>query len=125
MNSYRQLRQPIPQVLAALTLLFIGLSSVSYLQGVTIYATPIYLIITTTIELMIIILSFLGLFFKPHKTSINSWRFYFVLTVSTCYSIIFSLYNTYFFVALQTDHYLDKYWYYGFVFMAFFSYVIL
>lgn len=117
MNNYRQLRQPISQIVSGNTLLWLLASSVSYYYGLTITKTPLYLIITTLIELLICLLSYSSLLFHPKKNDVKFWIYYFIVSVSSCYATIFAVYNTYFFIALQTNHYLDSYWYIGFASM--------
>ena len=120
MNSYRQLRQPIPQVLASVALLFIGFSLLNYKFGLTLQETPNYLIITTLIELILVSISFLLLLIKPNKSQVKLWHSYFLLSVSMCYVVIISFFNMYFFVAIQSLNYVYIYWNIGFISMLVF-----
>lgn len=122
MNSYRQLRQPIPQVLASVALLFIGFSLLNYKFGLTLQETPTYLLITTLIELILVSIGFLLLFIKPKTSQVKLWYIYFLLSVSMCYVVIMSFFNMYFFVAIQSLNYVYIYWNIEFISMlVFFS----
>ncbi|MCY1597564.1 DUF5079 family protein [Staphylococcus pettenkoferi] len=121
MNSFRQLRQPIPQVLALATLISFGLSFANYYFGFSLKETPMYLIVTTVCEIILVILSFIGLLFKPSKYHDKFWLFYFLLSIGLCYTVILSFYNVYFFIAIQ-NHYsnLYSYWFFGIIAMLIF-----
>lgn len=63
-ESLKQLRKPTIQVMNFISLLMILLSTTQYFYSLTMETTPIYLIITTLIEIIVILLGLLQLFEK-------------------------------------------------------------
>ena len=57
-DSLKQLRKPSIQVMNFISIFMILLSTTQYLFSLTLESTPIYLIITTLIEIIVILLDF-------------------------------------------------------------------
>ena len=66
-DSLKQLRKPSIQVMNFISIFMILLSTTQYLFSLTLESTPIYLIITTLIEIIVILLGLLQLFEKNQK----------------------------------------------------------
>lgn len=65
-GSLKKLRKPSVQVMYVLSLIMILISTTQYFYSLTLESTPIFLIITTLIEIIVILVGFLQLFEKSN-----------------------------------------------------------
>lgn len=116
-NSLKKLRKPSVQVMNVLSLLMILAGVVQYFYSLTIERTPIYLIITTLIEIIIIFFGFIQLFEKNDNIELKTARRYLIIGCLTGYSTYLSFYNSYFFMAEEHHIHLTSFWVVGFLFL--------
>ncbi|PTI17228.1 DUF5079 family protein [Staphylococcus warneri] len=114
-NSLRQLRKPSVQVMNVLSLVTILMAGVQYFFSLTFESTPIYLLITTVIEIIIIILGFIQLFEKSENIKLKTAKRYLIVGCLTAYSTFLSFYNVYFFMAEENHIKLTNFWVVGFL----------
>ncbi|MCY1575105.1 hypothetical protein NW127_00255 [Staphylococcus pettenkoferi] len=110
MNSYTQLRQPVPQILGFFSLLAISFCFVSLEKSGLIFKIPLGLSITTIIEIFFIFSSIIGLLYKPHYKNTAMWRCYLIITVINSYIMLYAVFNMYFLAALYYKIDLQFYW---------------
>lgn len=116
-DSLKKLRKPSVQVMNVLSLIIILLSMTQYFYSLTIERTPIYLIITTLIEIIIIIFAFIQLFEKKDSVELKTAKRYLIIGCLTGYSTYLSLYNLYFFMAEEHQINLTTFWVVSFLFL--------
>lgn len=119
-DAYKKLRNPLPQILAVLSMVFSFMGFVQYFDNLTIENTPLYLLITNIFIIITSVLCFLILFFpypKNHEEMKKSAFKLMVLDVAILYSMIISCYNIYFFMAANYAIYLTAYWTVGMITM--------
>ena len=90
MNSYTQLRQPIAQIFSIFSFICIIFSFFGEDYKEVLNTYPNYLLVSTFIEVLFVVVPFIGLLFKPSYNNINIWRIYFIITVIDTYLILFS-----------------------------------
>lgn len=112
-NYYYQLRLPIPQVLTTLAVIFTGYSFITF-NYVDIHKCPPRLLICSISIAILFIVSFLQLIFKPSYKKISWWKYFYIFTIVSSISVMLSIFNMYFFMALQVNLTLTSYWYIGF-----------
>ncbi|WP_415640380.1 DUF5079 family protein, partial [Staphylococcus argensis] len=113
MNSYTQLRQPVPQILALVSLCILVVDYLSAKYNGVLMNIPVYIIGVCLINLLVILISFLCIFIKPHYSNTFMWRNFFIITVLDSYMILYAIFNLYFIVAIR--HHIDifNYWIIG------------
>ena len=120
-ENYIKLKKPIVQWLNIFMLVSILFSFIAYFNGLTINKTPFYLIITTIIEIVIIISGFLMLLFPNVPSSYENLKknskIFMTIGFLSSYGFIFSFYNIYYFMAAEIDVNLTKFWIVNLVFM--------
>ncbi|RIL59605.1 DUF5079 family protein, partial [Staphylococcus epidermidis] len=115
-DSLKQLRKPSIQVMNFISIFMILLSTTQYLFSLTLESTPIYLIITTLIEIIVILLGLLQLFEKNNDNPLKKAKRYLIVGILTSYFTYLSFYNLYFFMAEENKYDLTKFWVVSFVF---------
>lgn len=115
-ESLKKLRKPSVQVMNVLSLVTILMAGVQYFFSLTIESTPIYLLITTVIEIIIIFLGFIQLFEKSENIKLKTAKRYLIVGCLTAYSTFLSFYNVYFFMAEENHIKLTNFWVVGFLF---------
>ncbi len=118
MNSYRQLRYPIPQCFAFMSILIISFCIYGIYYSKSHIYVPYYLLVTTAIELFFILLPFICMCYKPYYKNKLMWTIYFILTVVNSYIMLYSLFNLYFLAALYRNVDLYFYWLIGIISMS-------
>lgn len=113
MNSYTQLRQPVPQILALVSLCFLVVDYLSAKYNGVLMNIPIYIIVMCLINLLVILISFLCIFIKPHYSNTFMWRNFFIITVLDSYMILYAIFNLYFIVAIRYHIDITNYWIIG------------
>ncbi|UQW81656.1 DUF5079 family protein [Staphylococcus edaphicus] len=125
-KSIDELRKPATQAVSLITLFIILFSSLTLLFGLEYENVTFYLKIVTIIELIIIGVSLLQYIrfinFKDEnlvnkKILKNYARFLTVVNIVGTYNVVFAFSNVFYFVALQNDIDLYKYWLLNFVTM--------
>ncbi|MCD9066722.1 DUF5079 family protein [Staphylococcus pasteuri] len=116
-ESLKKLRKPTTQVVNVLSLIMILMGLVQYFYSLTIESTPIYLIITTVIEIIVILFGFTQLFEKETDIELKTAKRYLIIGCLTGYTTYLSFYNAYFFMAEENNYDLSKFWIVGFVFL--------
>ncbi len=116
-ESLKQLRKPTIQVMNFISLLMVLLSTTQYFYSLTMETTPIYLIITTLIEIIVILLGLLQLFEKNTANPLKKAKRYLIVGILTSYFTYLSFYNLYFFMAEENKYDLTRFWIVGFVFL--------
>ncbi len=116
-ESLKKLRKPTTQVVNVLSLTMILMGGVQYFYSLTIENTPFYLIITTLIEIIIILFGFIQLFEKKDNIDLKTAKRYLIIGCLTGYSTYLSFYNAYFFMAEENKYDLTKFWVIGFLFL--------
>lgn len=96
-ESLKKLRKSTTQVVNVLSLIMILMGLVQYFYSLTIENTPFYLIITTLIEIIIILFGFIQLFEKKDNIDLKTAKRYLIIGCLTGYSTYLSVYNLYFF----------------------------
>ncbi|WP_158698134.1 DUF5079 family protein [Staphylococcus simulans] len=66
-DAYKKLRNPLPQILAVFSIMLSFLGFVQYFYDLTIGNTPLYLLITNILTIIISVLCFLVLFLPKPK----------------------------------------------------------
>lgn len=116
-----QLRKPAIQYLNIFSLIFIFFSCLQYNFDLTIENTPIYLVVTTIIAIIINILGLLQFLEKKVTNPIKRAKRYLIINILSSYTVYMTFYNLYFFVAAEHHYYLDNYWYFGIMTLLFCS----
>ncbi|AMY05699.1 DUF5079 family protein [Staphylococcus condimenti] len=119
-DAYKKLRNPLPQLLGAFSILFSSLGFVQYFYSLTIERTPLYLLITSILIIIISIACFFVLFLpqpKNHEDMKKSAFKLMVLDVLALYCIVIGLYNVYFFLAAENGVDLTIFWIVGIITM--------
>lgn len=120
-ESLNQLRKPAIQYLNIFSLIFIFFSCLQYNFDLTIENTPIYLVVTTIIAIIINILGLLQFLEKKVTNPIKRAKRYLIINILSSYTVYMTFYNLYFFVAAEHHYYLDNYWYFGIMTLLFCS----
>ncbi|KTW19589.1 DUF5079 family protein [Staphylococcus warneri] len=120
-ESLKQLRKPAIQYLNIFSLIFIFFSCLQYNFDLTIEYTPIYLVVTTIIAIIINILGLLQFLEKKVTKPIKRAKRYLIINILSSYTVYMTFYNLYFFVAAEHHYYLDNYWYFGIMTLLFCS----
>ncbi|MCT1926854.1 DUF5079 family protein [Staphylococcus pasteuri] len=116
-ESLKKLRKSTTQVVNVLSLIMILMGLVQYFYSLTIENTPFYLIITTLIEIIIILFGFIQLFEKKDNIDLKTAKRYLIIGCLTGYSTYLSVYNLYFFLAEENKYDLTNFWVIGFLFL--------
>ncbi|AMG64950.1 MULTISPECIES: DUF5079 family protein [Staphylococcus] len=115
-ETYQALRKPATQAMNMLALGSILFSSIQYFVGLTLAATANYLIIATSIELLIIFCGLLQLFFpkipSDRKKIKKRALIFMIVGILSTYSSYLSFYNIYFFIEGNTQE-IRIYWILG------------
>ena len=117
MNSYTQLRQPIAQIFSIFSFICIIFSFFGEDYKEVLNTYPNYLLVSTFIEVLFVVVPFIGLLFKPSYNNINIWIIYFIITVIDTYLILFSFFNLYFLIGIHLNRDLFLYWIIGIISM--------
>lgn len=120
-ESLNRLRKPAIQFLNIFSLIFIFFSCLQYKFDLTIENTPIYLIITTIIAIIVNIIGLLQFLEKKMTQLVKRAKRYLIINILSVYIVYMTFYNMYFFVAAEHHYYLDNYWYFGIMTLLFCS----
>ena len=119
-DAYKKLINPLPQILAVLSIVFSFLGFVQYFYNLTIENTPLYLLVTNILTIIISVVCFLILFLPKPKNHEDMKKKAFklmILDIAILYCMIISSYNIYFFLAANYAIYLTAYWTVGMITM--------
>ncbi|MGV3129505.1 hypothetical protein ACEE96_08685 [Staphylococcus simulans] len=112
-DAYEKLRKPLPQILGVFSIFFSFFGWVQYFYGLTIKATPLYLIISSLIIIATSIICFIILacpYPKNHEDMKKSAFKLMVLDILVLYCLIVSIYNAYFFLGANMGIDLAVFW---------------
>ncbi len=116
-DVYHSIRKPATQFTALFTLFLIGFTSLTFIFGLDLKNTPIYLIVSTIVQFVVIIISFIPLYFerKPSqfRLYIKRLSFFSIVCALSMYNATFAAYNIYFYLAAQNGIYLFNFWIIG------------
>lgn len=120
-DIYRKLRIPVSQVLSVFSTAMLLFSCIPFFLGKNFRDTPNYLVISSIVEIVIILLGFVPLFFEKHpvdySTFLRKLKISTGITICSYYNVSFVLYNIFFIVGELNGYKLFGYWIVGITFM--------
>lgn len=119
-DAYKKLRNPLPQILGVFSILFSFPGFVQYFYSLTIESTPMYLIVSSILIIVVSMSCFFVLFLqypKNHEDMKKSAFKLMILDILALYCVVISLYNSYFFMAAENGVDLTFFWSVGIITM--------
>ncbi|AYU53983.1 DUF5079 family protein [Staphylococcus debuckii] len=120
-DIYRKLRTPAPQVLSGLNLGMLLFSCIPFFLGKDFRDTPNYLVVSSIVEIIIILLGFIPIFLKKKPDNYPTFLKHLKIStgVSICayYNTSFVIYNLFFIIGELNGYKLFDYWIIGITFM--------
>lgn len=118
-NKIDELRKPTAQVISLFALFMILFTGITLFNGLEFKSIPVYLKVITAIELVIIIISLIQFFrffnFEKNKNVNepllkNYAKFLTLVNIVSTYNAMFAFSNLFYFMAIQNNVDLYKYW---------------